>query len=134
MVDGRAQINEYDLGLPMPLEPLEARRQKVPRPVWDRLADAKRQVETVLGRRLVEMRLFGSYARGDFDEDSDVDVLVVARELGAADRRAVTDAVIAASAGEIVLSPLVLTSERLDELRMRERILAQDLDREGITL
>lgn len=40
----------------------------------DRLAKA---FLAVLGSRLVSLALFGSYARGDFGENSDVDVLVV---------------------------------------------------------
>jgi hypothetical protein len=35
---------------------------------------------------------------------------------------------------EIVLSPLLMTPEELDGLRQRERLLAHDIDLEGITL
>lgn len=34
-------------------------------------------LQQTLGDRLVELRLFGSYARGDADEGSDFDVLVI---------------------------------------------------------
>jgi len=37
-------------------------------------------------------------------------------------------------AGGILLSPLILTKAQLDSLRARELLIAQDLDREGITL
>ena len=35
---------------------------------------------------------------------------------------------------ELVLSPLVMTLEELDNLRSRERLLARDIDREGISV
>ena len=35
------------------------------------------QIKTVLGNKLTSVILFGSYARGDFEEGSDVDVMVL---------------------------------------------------------
>lgn len=32
----------------------------------------------IFGERLVSIILFGSYARGDFDEESDIDILILA--------------------------------------------------------
>jgi len=89
----------------------------------------------VFGDRLREVRLFGSYARGDADEDSDVDVLVVVDDL--------TNLEIGVVAGEaapiilacgIALAPLPMSTERISELRRTGRALALDLDREGIVV
>jgi uncharacterized protein len=41
------------------------------------LADLKRRLERRFGDRFVALYLFGSRARGDHDEDSDVDVAVI---------------------------------------------------------
>jgi len=92
-------------------------------------------VRAVFGDRLRELRLFGSYARGDADEDSDVDVLVLIDGL--------TDleiGVVATEAAPVILAtgaplaPLPMSSERFAELRRTGRPLAIDLDREGIAL
>ncbi|HET9960654.1 MAG TPA: nucleotidyltransferase domain-containing protein, partial [Polyangiaceae bacterium] len=70
------------------------------------------------GERLVELKLFGSYARGEAHEDSDVDVLVVIDGL--------TDLEIGAVAGEaapviqktgFLLAPLPMSILRLANLR-----------------
>ena len=36
------------------------------------------KVHAVLGKRLRNVILFGSYARGDYDEESDIDIMVLA--------------------------------------------------------
>ncbi|HCJ56650.1 MAG TPA: DNA polymerase subunit beta [Clostridiaceae bacterium] len=35
------------------------------------------EVKLVLGERLKKVMLFGSYARGDFDEESDIDIMLM---------------------------------------------------------
>lgn len=47
------------------------------RHIIDSLRDESRRA---LGKKLLDMFLFGSYARGDFDGDSDIDVLIVVNE------------------------------------------------------
>ena len=46
------------------------------------LPDLRARLAALYGDRLVRVVLFGSYARGEATEDSDVDVLVVLREKG----------------------------------------------------
>jgi predicted nucleotidyltransferase len=41
------------------------------------LSDLENQLRALYGQRLVRLVLFGSQARGDADEGSDIDVLVV---------------------------------------------------------
>ena len=93
------------------------------------------RLRSVFGDRLREVRLFGSYARGDADEDSDVDVLVVVdgltnREVG----------IVAGEAAPVIvdtglaLAPLPMSTQRLVELRRTGRPLARDLDDEGIAV
>jgi len=93
------------------------------------------RLRRVFGSRLRDVRLFGSYARGEADEDSDVDVLVLIDGL--------TDMEIGTAAGEaaevilaskLQLAPLPMSTQRFEELRRRERLLAHDIDVEGISL
>lgn len=93
------------------------------------------RVRELLGDDLVEVRLFGSRARGEGHESSDLDVALVVRPGGREQRRAVYD--LAYDVGfphGVDLAPLVIEEERLAALRARERLLARDLDREGIPL
>jgi predicted nucleotidyltransferase len=93
------------------------------------------RLRPIFGARLRELRLFGSYARGEAHEDSDVDILVLVDGL--------TDREIGVVTGEVAhviiatglpLAPLPMATERLEELRRGERLLARDLDTDGITL
>ena len=82
--------------------------------------------------------LFGSRARGDSREDSDIDVLVLLRRPTTWEdrRRAVAAAHAAQWRGDVfvAISPLVLSVADLEELRRRERLLAEDIDTQGIAL
>ena len=99
------------------------------------MSEYAERLRRVFGERVVELRLFGSYARGEAHEDSDVDVLVVIEGL--------TDLEVGVVAGEaapiiqktgLPLAPLPMSSERLATLRAQNRALVGDLDREGIRL
>ncbi len=87
------------------------------------------------GERLRELRVFGSYARGEANEDSDLDVLVLVDGLGPLEiADGATDGWLVGLDTELPISVLPMATERLEELRRGERALAQVLDTEGITL
>jgi predicted nucleotidyltransferase len=92
-------------------------------------------VRACFGHRLAQLALFGSHARGEATEDSDVDILVVIDDLDSADTRQI-DAIVGdiLTRTDVILSPLVMRTARFDELRARERRLAADIEREGIPL
>jgi len=54
-------------------------RVEIPRPVRQALAELKESLAGVYGDRLKGVFLYGSYARGDYHDESDVDVLIVLR-------------------------------------------------------
>src|SRR4051812_39780153 len=99
------------------------------------LTEYRDRLRSMFGERLEDVRLFGSFARGEAHEESDVDVLVVVKGL--------TDAELGLAAGEVAaviattglpLAPLPISSERLAGLRAQGRALARELDAEGISL
>jgi predicted nucleotidyltransferase len=88
------------------------------------------------GPRLRDLRLFGSAARGDWQETSDVDVLVLLDRVGIEDRdwissRAAQRGVLSSG---IPLSTVTLAEDDLRHLRQRERLFAREVDREGQAL
>ena len=84
------------------------------------------------GARLRLVRLFGSWARGQATEHSDVDVAVVIEGLTGTDWKAAhSDAAEVALSTELSLSPLVLSGARFDEM-MRDGGIAREIDRDGI--
>lgn len=88
-----------------------------------------------LGRDLLELRLFGSRARGEGTEESDLDVAVIVTATALERKREIQD--LAFDIGlehSVLLAPLVLSDEQLAVLRARELRLAADLEREGIPL
>jgi predicted nucleotidyltransferase len=89
------------------------------------------------GHRLSEFVLFGSYARSEAHEDSDVDVLVSVDGLNEDERREVID--LAYDAGRakddtVGLSPLAYSTQDAARMRGGGRRLFRDIDREGVRL
>ena len=115
-----------------------AHRVVVPAHVKASLAQFHDALRERFGARLERVVLFGSRARGDADEESDVDVLVVVRDLSPAERRDVIDLAYDADATDrerwAGLSPFVLSTARYRELRRRERPIIGAVEREGVVL
>jgi len=87
------------------------------------------------GLPLKEVRLFGSRARGEGHESSDLDVAVLLASDWQRHRHRVYDlAFDIGLAHGVELAPLVLDESRLAELRSRELRIAAVLDTEGIPL
>jgi predicted nucleotidyltransferase len=89
----------------------------------------------ILGADLRSARLFGSRARGKGHEDSDLDIALLVPSAGRARRRALYDlAFDIGLAHGLELAPLVLEEERFEELKNRERLIAREIEVEGIPL
>lgn len=80
--------------------------------------------------------LFGSVVRGEMDEESDVDVLVLtARPLNGKEHNAVSDEVFALNLRyDTNISALVMDLPNWEEGPLSVMPLRQELDREGIEL
>ncbi len=99
------------------------------------LVDFVAGVRARLGRRTERLVLFGSRARGEGHEESDLDVLVLVADRTRSDQLAVYDAAYDVwDAGGIDVSPLVRSPEAWADLLARERRLALDVEREGVPL
>ena len=112
--------------------------QRLPQPIEPLLSRFRAELTRSFGARVREVVLFGSWARGEADEESDVDVLVVVDDLTSGERRQIVDLaydVDRASGEELrILSPLAYSSAQANDLRRRERRLLRDVDREGMRM
>jgi predicted nucleotidyltransferase len=88
------------------------------------------------GPRLLSVRLFGSYARGQAHEDSDVDCLVLLDRVDPEDDRAITDLVgdLTWQIGGVVISPLIMSETAFERWKAGERRTPLDIEREGVPL
>lgn len=60
-----------------PLERLLCSKMKTKTEVLTIIRQLRKELQKIYGSRLKEVYLFGSYARGDADDDSDIDVAVI---------------------------------------------------------
>jgi len=92
-------------------------------------------VRARLGAELRAARLFGSRARGEGDEHSDLDIALIVAPGVRARRYEIYDlAFDVGLAHGVELAPLVLEESRFDELKARELRIAQAIGDEGIAL
>jgi uncharacterized protein len=99
------------------------------------LADFTSFLRRRFGARVRDLRLFGSRARGEGHEDSDLDVLSVIDDLDRRERREVWEFTgdIMTEHDVIVGGLTVSTADWLD-LRARERRIVTEIDRDGVPL
>ncbi len=81
------------------------------------------------------MVLFGSRARGDYSDDSDVDVAIIVRGLTRELKMRVLEEIADFEFDCLFpVSALVISEEDFRHLKMRERRIALDIEREGVLL
>ena len=109
--------------------------RRLPPLVAASLARLRAMLEARVAGRLREIVLFGSQARGDAHEESDVDVLVVVDDLTARERSAVLDmAYDAGVRGDelVIVSPLPCATAHAEDMRAREKGLMIAIARDGV--
>ena len=97
------------------------------------LAEYRRLLERRFGKALVEVRLFGSRARGEAHAESDVDLLVVLETAGWDERRDAID--LATDVGlerTLLLSPTVFDRATWALWVEQGRPLAREIERDGV--
>lgn len=79
--------------------------------------------------------LFGSRARGKGNEDSDIDILVILREISLEEKHKVWDLANDIFLDtEVYISPLVMSEAYFKRLQGLERLLPKEIEKEGIPL
>jgi predicted nucleotidyltransferase len=100
------------------------------------LAEFSRRIRARFGRRVDTIALFGSRARGEAHDESDIDVCVVIDGLVWNEWREINHIAVEIAEERDVweLSPFSLSTERMNLLRSRERLIAAEIDKDGIRL
>jgi uncharacterized protein len=110
---------------------LDTRREQAVR-------DFAGRVRAALGRRVVDLRLFGSVARGDAQPDSDIDVLVVVRaaaeDRGRVEREVVDIAFDVNLRYDLYVSPRVLTEDLMGDPVWGQTPFLKAVRRESVAL
>jgi len=88
--------------------------------------ELKERLARRFGDLVARYVIFGSWARGEAHEHSDVDLLVSIRDIDEA-------AEVWMDTG-VRIAPLVMSEDRLWRLLGLERLIARDIEREGIPL
>src|SRR3989337_2053572 len=82
-----------------------------------------------------EVRVFGSRARGDATEESDLDVLVVVDYLDHSIEKYISDCAWETGFSEnIIIMPIAITLDTLKNSPIRESAFMKNVYREGITV
>lgn len=99
------------------------------------LKSFKTRLEKTLGERLVELKLFGSKARGDDNPESDLDVLAVVADedwrLSDTVYGIATDALLETG---VCISPKVISQKRFARLSKEANSFVRNLQRDAITV
>ena len=99
------------------------------------LGELKKNLENLLDPLAFKMVLFGSRARGDYGEESDVDVAILVRGLTREMKRRILDKIAEIELEYLLpISVLIFSQDEFDHLKKRERRIALDIERDGIPL
>ena len=96
------------------------------------LAELRKALSSLYGERLIAVILFGSYARGDYDEGSDLDVLIVLDDYHSYWEELVRSAELASDLSlkyGVTISRTIMSEEKW---KMGDLPLLRNVRREGI--
>lgn len=100
---------------------------------WNEIEpELKKIVARLAASGVLRVVLYGSYARGDFNVDSDVDLLIL-KETNERFIDRIASA-LAVTGARIPVEPIVYTPEEIEEMRARRSGLLADAEREGKVL
>lgn len=114
-------------------EKFSEREESIPSHHWNRLAGVTKTLRKTLGDELLRVILFGSLARGEATPDSDIDLLIVLKEVPENDIRNVVRPKLR-SKWDADFSLLVRSQEQLDEMRKEGTALYEEIQRDGTVI
>ena len=96
------------------------------------LRELKESLKSLLGESLIRLVLFGSMARGDYDNESDIDVAIIVRGLTRNIKNHILENIADIEFKRLIpISTLVVSEDEYENLKRRERRIALDIEREG---
>lgn len=99
------------------------------------LDELKNKLDEFLGPETFKIILFGSRARGDYSEESDVDVAVIVRGLTRKLKNRILELIVEIELESVLpMSAIVFSEDEFVHLKKRERRIAIDIDKEGVPL
>lgn len=99
------------------------------------LKELKHSLEDLLGPHEFQMVLFGSRARGDFNEESDVDVAILVSKLTRETKHRILDRIAEIELKYLLpISAFIISEDEFSQLRKRERRIATEIESEGLAL
>lgn len=107
----------------------------IPKKVVACLEELTRRLHDELGDNLLEIRLFGSYARGEARVDSDLDVLVVVNSLPLPVKERVLEVIADVSLEyDLVIGPVIWDLDRRRQHELHQTLLLKNIQAEGVAL
>ncbi|RLG51199.1 MAG: nucleotidyltransferase domain-containing protein [Thermoproteota archaeon] len=99
------------------------------------LTELKRAMQDFLGDRMVRLTLFGSRARGDYSDGSDVDIAIIVRGLTRELKHQILEKIAEIELRYFMpISAIILSEEEFNRLKRQQRRIALDIEREGVKL
>ena len=103
--------------------------------IEDQLIDLKKSLDLSLGDSLIRVVLYGSRARGDYDENSDIDIAIIVLSLSKEVKNRILDIVTEIELKYLrSISSIIFSETEFNNLKERERRIALDIESEGIPL
>jgi len=97
------------------------------------LIELRDHLKELLGDRLVRFVLYGSRARGNYEDESDIDLAIIVQGLSRELKNRILDQVAEIELKHLMpISAIVLSEQDFVRLRSRERRIALDIENEGI--
>jgi len=96
-------------------------------------AELRRRLAEVVP--LLDFRIFGSRARGDADEYSDLDVFIKVERIDRKVRERIEDVIWEVGFNNfIVISPLIFTRDEIENTALRSSAIVKNITEEGVSL
>jgi predicted nucleotidyltransferase len=114
--------------------PFMARKKRIPKKLQEALRELRASLEESYGTRLVSVTLCGSYARGEADSDSDVDVVVALTDCAdpVGERARLNDVLVELDLKYDTLISVAVTD--IEDLKYRQTPFFINVRREGVSV